>query len=158
MPDSQSPEMDVEKKLWLESQVSNPCPLPCHQGFSQKAYHRGISLSQAKGYESHRGKGWEKKCDGFHKEALRPTYPITAVYIREESPRVDRVVKWVRPIALRPPHALVGHRSSRIIAGHQEGCRVESWWEGRGPAYQTKCTSTVSCVDHCPGSNLKADV
>lgn len=111
---------------------------------------RGISLPLAKGSESHRGRdGKRNVVDSIKRLSGSPA--LAELFMFSKSPLGwIGVVKWVWHIAVRPRHALVGHRGSRIIPGSQAWYRAEQWWEWRRPAYQIKCISTASCVDQWP--------
>lgn len=89
VPDSNARRRMLEKTLWLESQVSSPCSLPCHHGFYSKEGFLYAWLKETRAT----GKGWEKKCGGLHKEVLKPPCPGITVHIQQQPPGVNGGIK-----------------------------------------------------------------
>lgn len=120
--DSQSPGMAVEE----ETMTREPGEQPLSPTMSLwLLVQRGISLPLAKGSESHRGRDGKRNVVDSIKRLSGPP-ALAGLFMFSKSPLGwIGVVKWVWHIAMRPPHALAGHRGSRIIPGSQAWYRAE---------------------------------
>lgn len=121
--DSQSPGMAVEE----ETTTREPGQQPLSPTMSLWLFvQRGIALPLAKGSESHRGRDGKRNVVDSIKRLSGPSALAQLLMFSKSPLGWIGVVKWVWHIALRPPHALVGHRGSRIIPGSQAWYRAEN--------------------------------